>query len=145
MIKGIRDNILTRMASVLSTGYSKLSFMDDIAKNKFSQANKRYGANIGGSSSVSGVVGKNTYDHTFSLVITDTYQKGQVLNDEYKQEVVAGLQDKAMSIYRDLQTNKSSIATNCLIISGFTMSEPAFLDEEKVVIQRFNINVKYTN
>lgn len=145
MIKTIRDNIMTRIGTVLGSTYSKLSFSQDVSANKFKQSNKRFSVNVKGSNAISGAVNSNTYDHSFEIVITDTYQKGQVLNDDYLHDVICGLQDKAMLIYKDLQTNKSYLNAKCLIVNSFSMSEPELLEEEKIIVIKFNVNIKYTN
>lgn len=145
MIKQIRDNILTRVSIVLGNTYTKLSFSRIIESNKFNQGKKRYSVNSKNMAVTNGVVNSNTLDHSFEIVLTDTYQSGQNLNDEYLHEITTGLQDKALAIYKDLQVNKNFLYSKCLVVNNLYINEPIFLEEEKVVILRFNINVKYTN
>lgn len=145
VINDLRDNILDRVLFCLGSAYSKLSFSHNIESNKFNQAKKRYGVNALSASQTNGVINSNTLNHSFEIVLTDTYQCGQELNDENRHDVAGNLFDKALSIYKDLQKNKNALTTNCLIVNEFSSDEPEYFEEEKIVILRFKLNVKYQN
>jgi hypothetical protein len=142
MIKNIYDNILIRMGTLL-TGYSKLSFVTNLEKNKFGQITSRYGLLTKGAGSNSEMVGKNVLDHKFEITLTNSFGANTLGNDDEKSNRINVLQDKCLEIYRDLQLNKSVIDSSILIINGIEISEPEFMEEEKIIIIKCSINVKY--
>ena len=145
MIKTIRDNLITRLSTILGEGYSKLSYTSSIEANKFNRAVRRYSVIPEASSEAQGVNNKNTFDHTFTFILTDGYVNGaeNQLNDDLKMERVGELQSKALEIYKDLQANRTSISNNILIINQMAMNAVEFLDEERIAVLRFSINIKY--
>ena len=142
MIKNIYDNILTRMGTLL-TGYSKLSFVTNLEKNKFGQITTRYGLLTKSAGSNSEMVGKNVLDHKFEIILTNSFGANTLGNDDEKSNRINVLQDKCLEIYRDLQLNKAVINSSILIINGVEISEPDFMEEEKIIIVKMNLNVKY--
>jgi hypothetical protein len=144
MVKTIRDNITARLGTVL-TGHSKLSYVANVSANKFGQALKRFGVTPDGAAETSGSTNLNTMDHRFTITLTDGYNSGAVnqINDDLKMERIGELQDRALTIYKDLQVNKSSISTSVLIINNLNINAVEFLEEEKVAVIKFEINIKY--
>ena len=145
MVKTIRDNMITRVGTVLGVNYSKLSFAGDLSSNKFGKSLKRFAVTPDSASEASGSVGANTLDHRFIITLTDGYNTGAAgqLNDDQKMERIGELQDRALDIYVDLQVNKSLLSLNVLIVNNLSISAVEFLDEEKVAVIKFEINVKY--
>jgi hypothetical protein len=145
MVTTIRDNIAVRLLAVLGSEFSKLSYMSDVSQNKFGRANKRFGVIPKSALATSGVNGLDTLDHSFEVILTDGYLSGALaqINDELKTERIGELQDRALLIYKDLQVNKGFLDSKVLIVNGLSMSEIEYLDEEKVAILRFEINIKY--
>lgn len=144
-VTNIKDNILVRLAAVLGSDYSKLSYMVNIKDNKFDKASKKYGVLPSSATQVSGVVNKVTMDHEFTLVVTDSFNYGtqSQINDAKKAERINELQDKVLDIYKDLAAQNGFLGPNVLLVNGLRIEQPEFLDEEKVIIQQFSINVKY--
>ena len=145
MVKTIRDNIITRTGLVLGASFSKISFTGDLSANKFGKSSKRFGVVPDNASETAGVLGANTLDHKFIMVLTDGYNAGAAtqVSDDLKMEKIVELQDKALEIYKSLQANKSSISASVLIINNLNINAVEFLEEEKVAVIRFELTVKY--
>jgi hypothetical protein len=145
MVKTIRDNMITQIESILGSGYSKLSFASDLSMNKFGKSLKRFAVTPESAQEVSGSTGVNTMDHRFVITLTDGYNVGAAsqLSDDAKMERIGELQGKALEIYKMLQVNKTLLSPRVLIVNSLNISTAEFLDEEKVAVIKFDINVKY--
>lgn len=144
MIKTIKDNILNRLKTKLPT-FSKMSFSYTIEDNKFNGNKKTYGVNSGSFSSVSGNLGGTTLDHTFRVILTDTFLSGAEgqLNDNTKSEKVVELQDLCLDVFNDFQANRQVLGSGILIVNNLSVGEPEFLEDESIVVLRMDFNIKY--
>lgn len=143
MIKTIRDSILTRLGTLLTT-FKKMSFVYEISENKFNGNVKRFGITSSSAGITEGEINFNTLDHKFEVYLTDTYMgPSQQLNDDYKSDKVVELQDLCLTVYKDLQKYKNTISSNIIIVNNLDIGSPEFLIDEKIVIIRMAFNVKY--
>lgn len=145
MVKTITDNIITRLPAVLGSGFVKLSFGSDVSLNKFGRSTKRFAVTPSGAFSTFGAVGINTIDHKWLITLTDGYMNGAAaqLNDDLKMAKIAELQDLALKVFSDLQLNKATISTGILIVNNLIINDIEFLEEEKVAVLKFELNIKY--
>lgn len=146
-ITAIKDNILSRLGNVLGNEYSKLSYVTDVKQNKFGRTSKRFGVLPGSATEISGTLQHVTMDHQFSITLTDSFNSGATaqLNDNLKAERINELQDKVLSVYRDLVLQARNLSANVLSVNNLQIDDPEFVDDEKVIIQKFSINIKYRN
>ena len=145
MVKTITDNISLRLIAVLGPTFVKLSFGSDVSLNKFGRSTKRFAVVPRGANTTDGAVGINTLDHRWEITLTDGYVSGpaMAINDDLKLAKVSELQDNALSVYRDLQLNKSLLSSGILIVNQLNMNEVVFLEEENVAVLKFEVNIKY--
>lgn len=141
LVSQINDGINTRLGIALGNTFSQLNFVTDISLNKFQRASKRYGVMPNSASETAGTVGGTTLDHSFMITLTDSYTAKD--GDSLKAERVNELMDKALDIFTDIQTYKSSLSPKVLIVNQLSIESPEYLEEEKVIILKFAINVKY--
>jgi hypothetical protein len=144
MINLIKDGVTQVVQNYLGVNYQPLSFVHDVEKNSFNKSNKRYGIKVLGASSVDGSLGGITLDHTFELVLTDSFNSpANQLNDSVKSQRAIELQQKAVELAKEIQKQRSVISPNIMIINGLQLSECEYLEEDKIAVQKFQINVKY--
>lgn len=147
IIKEIRDNIETRMANILGSDYSKLSYVVDITDNTFKGNSKRYGVRPLGSVETDGQTCSFTMDHSFQLYLVDSYNSGALaqVSDDLKADIAVEMQDLALEIYNDLAENRSTLSTTgrVFIVNQLNIEEVEYIEESKIGILRFDINIKY--
>jgi len=145
MIETLTGNIYTRVSGVLGNTFTKLSFISDLSMNKMNQSSKRYGIIPKSASITDGVMQGNTIDQTFEFILTDGYSNGALaqLNDELKMQRIVELQDKALLIYRDLQTSRVNLSSSVMLVHSLRINDTEFLTEDKVAVVRFEIIIKY--
>lgn len=147
MVNELKESIQTRIATLLGSGYTKLSYVTNISLNKFKANSSRYGVLPKGATETSGQTSTYTMDHTFSVFIVDGYNDGAAnqLNDDVKATKVATLMDKAHQIYRDIAANKAllSATPNVLVVNNLSIYEVTYIEVEKVMILQFDFNIKY--
>lgn len=143
-ITDIKAGIEARIEIAVST-YAKLSYQTDISNNKFKGNSKGYAVLPSSALEVDGLLGSYNMDHEFSISLTNSYNQGakSQIGDELKTSRIAELQDDILAIYSDLSVNKGAIDASILVINSLNISEPDFIDEEKVIIINFTVNVKY--
>ena len=144
MISTIKNNLETRILASL-IGYSKLSFINDLKLNKFGNQSKRFSVKAMSANSNEGQVGINTLDHKFEITLTDSYAYGATsqLNDDMQSAKTVELQDNSLILFKSFQLNKASISSNILIINELSLKEVEYLNEEKIAVLKFEINIKY--
>lgn len=144
MIKTLKDNILSRLQTKL-VGFSQASFSYSVEENKFKHSKKTYAVNVGQASTVSGVSCVNTMDHSFTVILTDTFTNGSEnqLNDLLKAEKVVELQDLALLVFDDLQEKRSLLGSGILVVNNLSINAPTFLEEEKICVSEMTFNIRY--
>lgn len=145
MIATITANVISRVSTLLGATYSKLSFADDLNENKWARAAKRYSVVPKSANVTDGVLGSNMIDHRYEITLTDTFSLGPTaaLNDDLKIQRINELQDNALLIYRDLQNNKTLLSSSVLIVSGLSINDAVILQDEKIVVIKFELIIKY--
>ena len=143
-INDIKAGIEARLAIVIPT-YSVLAYQIDIAKNKFKGNSKGFAVQPAPASEVESLLGAFTMDHSFSITLTNSYNDGAKaqLGDALKSSRVTELSDVILDTYKDLVINKGNIDSSILIINDLSIEAAEFLEEEKVITMKFNINIKY--
>lgn len=142
IVEQINDAIETRMAAVLSTGWTELKYKFSVNLNSFRDNAQRYGCIPQGMSAVEGVTRSYTVDQTFQLILTTEYVNKQ--NDSALQTSTFLLYDKMDAILKDLYLTKITLGTSIILNTPtFDIEAPEVLDEENVVALRLNLTVKY--
>ena len=145
VVKDIQNNITDLVQQELGLDYSKLNHVIDHEQNNFKGNTRRYGVIPSSANETDGQNQGFTMDHSFTVKLTDSYQFGanQQISDNEKLRVTNELQDKALRVYKHLQANKTNVLPEALIINDLSVSEVEYVEEERVAVLEFSLNVKY--
>jgi hypothetical protein len=80
-------------------------------------------------------------DHRFELILGDTIARAE--NDSQHLTSLQTMYDAADEIFKDLVQTKIGLPTLVLNVFDPSLSEPELLDENKIVILRMQLTVKY--
>lgn len=145
MINTINDAILNRLQTILGVEWARLAFVHNIDQNSFKHGLKRFGSMPDSLvSQEGGQLGTFTSDHKFNLVLTDSFNNSaSQLNDNLSIQKLGELQNKILDMYQDLQVNKGLLHSHILLTYGLNIQAPEIKEEERLIIQRFDITFKY--
>jgi hypothetical protein len=143
-INDIKAGIISRLAISIPT-YSQLSYQVDVAQNKFKGNSKGFAVHPQSATETDSLVGAFTMDHTFSITLTNSYNEGSKsqIGDSLKSSRITELNDDILIAYKDLVNNKGNIDNTILVINDLNIEDAEFLEEEKVITVKFNVNIKY--
>ena len=137
--KAIQEAMKARVALTLP-GFSELAYSEDVAKNNFRQTAKRYAVRVLDSVQIGGVTRHTTFDHSFELVLTDQYFETNI-DDRKKTEATLNLRGDVYEAYRDLVRSKAGLPSQVMNVNNLVLSEPEYLTDAKVVVQRATLTV----
>jgi len=143
-ISTIVTGIKTRIASVLGSTYSELSHTNEVDKNSFKGATKRYGVEAGDIVQVEekGVLGKFTVEQAFKIKLTDDYTSSQI-SDSSKLTTANGLIEKQLSIFADLTSSRCGASSLVIQTTSLSVDEPEYLDDTNVILVTATVAVTY--
>lgn len=143
-VADIKTNLQTR-ALALKTAYVKHSFAVNIEDNKFKGNSKQLSVLPSSAVEVDGLIGSFSMDHVYNYTFTNSYNAGakNQLGDALKVQRIQELMDDVLDVYSDAVTNKGSIDPSILVINDLNIEEPEFDDNEKTIIVKCSILVKY--
>ena len=132
----------TEIAAELGASYKKLAYLEDIDKNSFRTNNDRYGVRALSSSEVDSVTKFVTFTQSFEVVLTKGYYESN-LDDTEQIERSLDNRENMLCIYKRLVNNRGGLPSVILNIQNLILSEPEFLVDEKVAVQRATIDITY--
>lgn len=143
LVSTLVTSITSACTSVLPVTYKALEYTYDITKNTFNQSNKRYGViPLSATEITTGVTKAYTVDHRFRVILTDGWDTS-MKTDADRQSKVITLQDAAHDIYKEVyQTRNGSTTLWC---GNLTLSEPEFLDDNRVIVISLEFDLRYRN
>lgn len=143
-INDIKAGIISRLGIVLPA-YTQLSYQVDVSQNKFKGNAKGFAVHPQSASETDSLVGAFTMDHSFGITLTNSYNEGgkSQLGDSLKSSRITEINDDILIAYKDLVNNKGIIDGSILVINDLNIEDAEFLEEEKVITIKFNINIKY--
>lgn len=145
MIDSMRDitnSIGAEIVAELGVGYSTLPFLEDVSKNNFRSNNNRYGVRALGASEVPGVTKNVHITQSFEVVLTKGYYESN-LGDEKQTEAAYDNRENVLDIYKRLVNTRAGIPGTVLNIQNLVVSEPEYLVEEKVAVQRATMDITF--
>lgn len=144
LINDIKAGIEARI-TIAASSYTKLAYEINIADNKFKGNSKGFAVKPAPANEVDSLLGAFTMDHEFQITYTDSYNHGakSQIGDSLKSSKITELNDVILDTYKDLAINKSNIDASILLINNLSINEAEFIEEEKVIIINFTINIKY--
>lgn len=140
-VSQILTQIKAIIAAELGNTYTELPRIYDLSKSDLRRARLGYGVRPLDATPAETVVRAYTLDHGFEIILTDTIARDD--SDAQRETVLNTMYDKADEIFKDLVNQKINLATFVMNVSQPSLSEPEFIDENKLVILRMQFIVKY--
>lgn len=138
-------DILTESRSIASTvlgpTYQRLAFIYDVTKLHERQARLAFGFRPLGAVPVPSVTKSITQDQEFELILTDTFGRG--VTDEQREAALDVMYDKQDDIMAQMMLTKINLASVVISVTQPSISEPEFVDDNKLIVLRTQYIVKY--
>ncbi len=143
-VANIKSGIITRISTVLGSGYSVLGYATDINKNSFKASNNRYAVLANGISQTEdkGLLGSFTVEQNFEVILTNSYAQDRA-GDSSKVESGVTLMDQSLLLYKDIVEAKAGTPSIVLLVNNMSMDQAEYLEEDNVVIIRMTFGVTY--
>jgi hypothetical protein len=141
-MRDIRDSMITEIAAELGVTYTTLPYLEDVEKNNFRSNDNRYGVRALISSEVAGVTKSVHFTQSFEVVLTKGYQQSKI-DDSEKVEKAYDNRENILCIYKRLVNTRAGIPGTVLNIQNLVVSEPEYLVDEKVAVQRATMDITY--
>lgn len=133
--------IETRAQAVLGAGWSKLAFVEDTSKNTFKGDYKGFGVLAGNIDQTNSTLGALTVTQNFQVKLIERWVPSQA-GDSNKRSVIYDLQEKCLTIYKDLINTKAGSPLEVMNILEGMSTTTNFLDDGVVEII-MNIDILY--
>lgn len=138
---GILTSLNDQIASILGSDWQELKYIYDPEKNDLKTQKKGYGVAIGASDTVSGTNKAVTYDHSYSVLLTQSF--GNRRNDENQRTAISTLLDAKEDLDKAIFQKKLN-NSDVLVVQDIGMDEPELI-ADGVVLLRFNYIIKFRN
>lgn len=139
-LREILDHLCDCAQTELGEDWSKIKYLEDIEKNNERTQNKVFGIRPLEANEVEGSTKFVTLDQTFELVLVRS-KLTKTLGDSDIRDVSYDSRRLGLCFYKKIaRTHAGGLA---LVVNNLTISEPEFLENDKVVVQRISFNVKY--
>ena len=142
LMRDITTSLKAEVLSVLGSSYKELDYVEDVAKNSFRTSNDRYGVRALGGLQEPGVTKNVTITQQYEIVLTKGYTESN-LNDSPAVTKSYDNRENLLDIYKQIVNNRGGLPGTILNITDLIISEPEFLVNDKVAIQRATISVTY--
>lgn len=143
-VRDIKNAMLSEIATELGASYKRLAYEEDVAKNSFRSSSQRYGVRQLDAFEIPGVTKYATFDQTFQVVLTKGYIQSNI-DDSEQTETSLDLAELAHDIYVRMVKNKAGLPSSVINVKDLSMSEPEYLEDDKVTIIRANMIITYRN
>lgn len=141
-MRDIKNSMLSEIATELGATYATLPYLEDVQKNNFRSNNRRYGVRALAGVEVPGVTKNVHITQSFEVVLTRGYLESK-LNDTEQVDKSYDSRENMLDIYKRLVNTRAGIPDTVLNIQNLVVSEPEFLVEEKVAIQRATMDITF--
>jgi hypothetical protein len=142
VMRDIRDAMLSEIQAELGVSYKELAYLETIEQNNLRTNTDRFGVRALASSQVPGVTRFTTFTQSFEIVLTKGYA-ASAIDDSERVEKAYDNRENLLAIYTRLVNNKGGLPLVVLNIFSLNISEPEYLLEDKVVIQRATMDITY--
>jgi hypothetical protein len=141
-IRDIKEGMESTIQAYLGPTYKKLSYVNDVEKNNYFANSDRYGVRALSGGEVPGVTKNVHLTQSFEIVLSKSYRESSLDDTEQSERALDNF-NNLLSIYKDLVNSKCGVPLIVLNVTNIQMSEPEYLVESKVAIQRATIDVTY--
>lgn len=141
-ITDITASMKSEISAELGVSFKELQFVEEIPKNSFRTNNDRYGVRALVASQLPGVTKQVTLNQEFEVILTKAYTQSS-LDDTSQVTKSLELRESMLCIYKRFINGKAGLPGTVLNITDLILSEPEYLEDDKVVIQRASMNIQY--
>jgi len=146
IVREIRDEVRSQLSTLLPSTFKELDYSISPAKNNFRGNSERFGVTPQGAVEVPGTTTFVTMDQEFTIVLTNGFTANRD-NDTVQLDQGLDLYEQMDSIQRQLIKVKAGganiLLSTILQVSDFSISDPEYLEVEKVVILEATMLVRY--
>lgn len=141
-IRSIKEGMEGIIQSYLGMTYKPLAYVQDVAKNNYNTNSERYGVRplLGGE--VPGVTRTVQLTQTFEMVLSKSYRESSLDDTEQSEKALDNF-NNMLSIYKDLVNSKCGVPAIVLNVFNLQWSDPEYLTDSKVAIQRATMDITY--
>ena len=142
IIRDITNAIKGQISTTLPATYGEIAYVEAVEKNNFRQSKDKYGVRALAAGETPGVTKEVTIAQDFEIVLTTGYRESRT-NDSKQVEDSLDLRAEVLDIYKTLVNNRAGLPLVVLNVSDLILSEPEYLEDDKVVVIRANMNILY--
>jgi hypothetical protein len=142
LMRDIQEALSLEIETELGSTYKPLAYIENVEKNSFRTSNNRYGVRALLSNQVPGVTKNVTFIQRYQVVLTKGYVESN-LDDDKQVQASFDLRELVLDIYKRVVNNRAGLPGTVLNIFNLTIEEPAYLQDDKVVIIRAEFDVTY--
>lgn len=141
-VRDIKEAMETTIQTFLGVNYKKLAYVEDVTKNNYLTNSNRYGVRALAGGEVPGVTKNVHLTQSFEVVLSKAYRESSLDDTEQLEQALDNF-NNILSIYKDMVNTKCGIPLIILNITNLQLSDPEYLVESKVAIQRATIDITY--
>lgn len=141
-VRDIKESIETVIQSTLGVNYKKLAYVNDVEKNNYNTNSDRFGVRVLSGTEVPGVTKNVHITQAFEIVFSKAYRESS-LNDTEQSEKALDNFNNILTVYKELVNTKCGIPSLVLNVTNLVISEPEYLVDSKVAIQRTILTITY--
>lgn len=138
----IKEGVETVIQNYLGVGYKKLAYLQDVEKNNYKTNTDRYGVRVLAGGEVPGVTKNVHITHTYEIVLSKSYKESSI-SDTEQSEIALDNFNNMLSIYKDIVNTKAGVPLSVLNVTNLQLSEPEYIVDSKVAIQRATMDITY--
>lgn len=142
VMRDITNSFNAEIQAELGTGYKKLAYVEDVAKNSFRTNTDRYGTRALAVNQLPGVTKFVTLQQDFEVVLTRGYVESSISDDSQVDDAL-DLRAELLDVYKRLVNNRGGLPNTIILITDLAVGEPEYLEDDKVVIIRASMQVQY--
>lgn len=140
-VRQIIDNSKSLASTTFGAEYQALRFIYEVEKNHLRGQRLGFAVRPLAASPAETVTKTFTLNQDFEIILTDSIARAD--DDSQKEEVIKVMYDMLDDFFQALINTKLSLPTIVLFVSAPSMSEPEFIDDNKLVILRAQYTVRY--
>lgn len=141
-VRDIKEGIETVAQSILGASYKKLSYVNDVEKNNYFANSDRFGVRALAGGEVPGVTKNVHITQSFEIVLSKAYRESNLDDIEQSEKALDNF-NNLLDIYKELVNVKCGEPLIVLNVTNLQISEPEFLVDSKVAIQRATMDITY--
>jgi hypothetical protein len=142
-MSSIVSDLYNGLESIVATqtGFTKLTHLNNLSKNKFTIPSGRYGVLIRDAREVTGSTQRVTHDRRFSVILINSYITDS-LNDHGIITKQIELISEFDNIYKEALNTKLGKPNLVMNVSTFDISDPTVVEDEKLIVLEGLITIK---